>query len=194
MSRIKTELWLPQRKSNPNDPLVQAGGCVVVTFPDPDNPSWVNRVFLYDAADLLIAPLQPTPAQIGHSDLSLKVFRIHYRDTKGLDMGTIPSVSAALPKLKRFLGIPEGQCLTLLKCTPESLTRTDKNLAPLEHIGSPAMHGYTDQQPININSLSSVHAASALLPFENQPLNALRFCTNMWIAGLPAYAEETWKR
>lgn len=56
------------------------------------------------------------------------------------------------------------------------------------------MHGYTDQQPININSLSSVHAVSALLPFENQPLNALRFRANMWIAGLPAYAEETWKR
>lgn len=128
MSRIKTELWLPQRKSNPNDPLVQAGGCVVVAFPDPDNPSWVNRVealfntgsFFTTPQISFIAPLQPTPAQIGHSDLSLKVFRIHYRDTKGLDMGTIPSVSAALPKLQRFLGIPEGQSLTLLKCTPES--------------------------------------------------------------------------
>ncbi|KAJ6097010.1 hypothetical protein N7486_007756 [Penicillium sp. IBT 16267x] len=202
MSQIKTELWLPHKESNPRDPLVQAGGCVVMTFRDPDIPSWINRLETsFHKQDLsvtpefsVIAPLHPTPTQIDEFQIRLKDFGIHHRVAKGLDMANIPSVAASLPKLKKFLKIPEGQCLTLLKCTPDTLHRTDRNLAPLENIGTPAVHGYTDQQPININSLSTVHAVSVLLPPENQPLNALRYRANIWITGPPAYDEETWKR
>jgi hypothetical protein len=39
MSQIKTELWLPHKNSDPRDPLVQAGGCVLLSFQNPDNPS-----------------------------------------------------------------------------------------------------------------------------------------------------------
>ncbi|KAH8817023.1 hypothetical protein F5884DRAFT_778232 [Xylogone sp. PMI_703] len=202
MSQIKTELWLPHGNSNPYDPLVQAGGCVVLTFEDPDIPSWTRRLVTFirtwDFSAMpqtrVVVPLLPTPAQLDKLHIEMKTFSIHYRQAKGLDMGNIPSVVAALPKLKRFLGIPARQNLTLLSCTPDSLTRTDRNLAPLKYIGSPAVHGYTDQQPIHINSLSSIHAVSALLPQENQPLNALRFRANIWITGAPAYDEETWKR
>lgn len=197
MAKIKTELWLPGKGSSPRDPLVQAGGCVVLMFPDPDVPSWINQLeAFFHTGDLyatpevsVIVPLQPTLAQ----DESLKTFTIHYRDTKGLDMANVPSVAATLPKLKRFLGI-KNQNLTFLRCTPESLNHTDRNLAPLKYIGSPAIHGYTDQQPVNINNLSSIHAVSALLPPENQPLNALRFRANIWFIGAPSFAEETWKR
>ncbi|KAL4895039.1 hypothetical protein BDV59DRAFT_200296 [Aspergillus ambiguus] len=202
MSLIKTELWLPHEKSPSSDPLVQAGGCAVLTFEDPDAAGWVERLetFFYtrscDAKPQLsfIVPLQPTAAQMDEFQIKMRPFGIHSRDAQGLDMGGIPSVAAALPKLKKFLGVPESQALTLLKCTPDTLTRTDRNLAPLAHIGTPSVHGYTDQQPININSLSSVHAVSALLPPENQPLNALRFRANIWLTGAPAYDEETWKR
>ncbi|CAG8898224.1 unnamed protein product [Penicillium egyptiacum] len=197
MSQIKADLWLPHKYSNPQDPLVQSGGCVVMTFEDPDLPSWTSRVetFFHTRNPFsrpqlsFIVPLNITAAQA-----KLKTFGIHRRDAKGLDIGGIPSIAAALPKLKKFLGIPGEQSLTLFKCTPDTMTRTDRNLAPLKHIGSPALHGYTDQQPVNINSLSSVHAVSALLPTENQPLNALRFRANIWIANAPAYEEETWKR
>ncbi|KAH6994761.1 quinon protein alcohol dehydrogenase-like superfamily [Fusarium venenatum] len=88
----------------------------------------------------------------------------------------------------------EHQDLTLLRCTPETLLRTDKNLAPLEHIGKSAVHDYTDQQPVNINNLASVPAVSALLLKENRPLNALRFRANIWITAAGAFDEETWKR
>lgn len=53
-------------------------------------------------------------------------------------MGGMSSIATALPNLKRFLELPEDQTLTLFKCTPDTLVPTDKNLAPLEHIGSPA--------------------------------------------------------
>lgn len=202
MSQIKTEVWLPHKSSDLQDPLVQSGGCVVITFEDPDTSSWTDRLeTLVDTWNPLalpqlsyIIPLHMTTAQLENSHVKLKPFAIHSRDAQGLDMGRIPSIAAALPKLKKLLQIPRDQRLTLFKCTPDTLTRTDKNLAPLEHIGSPALHGYTDQQPININSLSSVHAVSALLPPENQPLNALRFRANIWITNSAAYEEETWKR
>ena len=202
MALIKTELWLPHKNSDPHDPLVQSGGCVVMSFEDPDTPSWTNRVetFLHTWNAFatpqisIIVPLHITATQIDDFQTKLKTFGIHSRDAMGLDLGSIPFIAAALPKLKKFLGFPDGQSLTLFRCTPDTLTRTNKNLAPLQHIGTPAVHGYTDQQPININSLSSVHAVSALLPIENQPMNALRFRANIWITGAPAFEEETWKR
>lgn len=202
MSLVKTELWLPHKGSSPRDALVQAGGCVLLTFEDPDRPTWTSwlETLVYTWSPFakpqvsFVVPLQPTSALLDECKVELKSFIIHYRDASGLDMGRIPSVAAALPKLKKFLGIPAHQTLMLFKCTPDTLTRTDKNLAPLKYIGSPAVHGYTDQQPVNINSLSSIHAVSALLPPENQPLNALRFRANIWITGAPAYDEESWKR
>lgn len=202
MSLIETELWLPDKDSDPRDPLVQAGGCVVLKFEDPDTPDWISRLetgfhtgnFSSQPQVSLVAPLHPTPSQMQELKLGMKGFGIHYRQASGIDLGSMPSVAVALPKLRKFLKIPKDHGLTLFKCTPDTLTRTDRNLAPLNYIGSPAMHGYTDQQPININSLSSVHSVSTLLPPENRPLNALRFRANIWITGAPAYDEETWKR
>lgn len=205
MSLIQTQLWLPHQSSNPDDPLVQAGGCLVVTFPDPDATHllpWIDRLDAYihtgninpSAEITFIVPLNPTSTQIPSYNISLQTFGIHSRAAQGLNFSHIPSVADALPKLKRFLRIPASQPLALLKCTPDTLTPTTKNLAPLEYIGSRAVHGYTDQQPVNINSLSSVHAVSSLLPTENQPLNALRFRANIWFTGAAAYDEEMWKR
>ncbi|KAM0426341.1 hypothetical protein ACHAPT_008382 [Fusarium lateritium] len=195
MSQIKTELWVPHEKSDPLDPLVRAGGCLVLRFPDPDAPSWIETL-MGDTTQRevsFIVPLQPTSELVDEYKIRMRPFTIHSRDAKGLDMGRVPSVAAALSKLKRFLKVSD-QNLTILRCTPDTLVCTDKNLAPLDHIGTPAVHGYTDQQPININSLSSVHAVSELLPTENQPLNALRFRANIWITGALAFDEETWKR
>ncbi|KAI8304896.1 hypothetical protein K4K59_012567 [Colletotrichum sp. SAR11_240] len=202
MCHIKTEIWLPHKESNPSDPLVQAGGCVVLSFRDPDPPSWTQKLetllHTWDPSAVpevfLVAPLQPTPTEVEKLNIRIKKFGIHAREASGLDLGDIPSVAAALPKLKKYLQIPEKRGLTLMRCTPETLTRCDRNLAPLKSIGTPSVHGYTDQQPVNLNSLSSVHAVSALLPPENQPLDALRFRANIWITGAPAFAEESWKR
>ncbi|OQD88803.1 hypothetical protein PENANT_c003G04732 [Penicillium antarcticum] len=202
MALIASELWLPTKDSNPDDPLVQSGGCVVLTFPDLDTPDWRTRFeTIFHTWSLsatpkvsCVVPLQITATQMDRFNMKMKTFRIHSRDAKGLDMGEVPSVASALPKLKKFLRLSNQSSLTILRCTPDTLVHTDKNLAPLQYIGTPAVHGYTDQQPININNLSSVHAVSALLPQENQPLNALRFRANIWITNTPAYEEETWKR
>ena len=202
MSLIKQELWLPHDTSDPRDPLAQAGGCLIVSFPDPDPLVWTKRLqAIFESWSLtatpdvrFTVPLLPPASQIDELGIQLRDFQIHSRTASGLDLGCLPDVATALPKLKRFLKVPERQSLTLLRCTPDTLVPTNKNLAPLKYIGTPAMHGYTDQQPVHIINLPSVHATSPLLPKENQPLSALRFRANMYIFGAPAYDEETWKR
>lgn len=201
MSQIETEIWLPQEGSDLGNVMVQSGGCLVMRFRTagavPIGPvsrllscfttsTWIDHT--------IVVPLNPTPALVAQERLHMETFTIHHRDAQGLNMGALPSVATALPHLKQFLNIPPHQKLTLFRCTPDTLARTDRNLAPLANIGTAAVHGYTDQQPVNINSLSSVHAVSKLLPPENQPLNALRFRANIWISGAAAYDEESWKR
>ncbi|KAF4958871.1 hypothetical protein FGADI_2073 [Fusarium gaditjirri] len=197
MSQIKTELWLrPEGRDTRSS--FDSVGCLVFKFPDPDPLTLLDQLkaLLFSHQKLITAfvPLSPDENYLKKHGIAMKTFAIHSREAKGLDMGRAPSIAAALPKLKRLLNIPEHQNLTLLHCTPNTLVPTEKNLAPLEHIGKPAVHGYTDQQPVNVNSLASIHAVSALLPKENQPLNALRFRANIWITGAPAFDEETWKR
>ncbi|RBR24404.1 uncharacterized protein FIESC28_02894 [Fusarium coffeatum] len=198
MSQIKTEVWLPCESSDENDPLVKSQGCVVFRFPDPDHIGWSDRlislIWRGQKEVVGIAPISSYERFEEKHGLTMKPFTIHSREAKGLDLGGLSSVADTLPKLKRFLKISDQQGLTLLRLTPDSLVRTEKNLAPLQHIGTPAIHGYTDQQPVNINNLASVHAVSALLPKENQPLNALRFRANIWVTGAPAFDEDTWKR
>ncbi|KAJ5755605.1 hypothetical protein N7533_005148 [Penicillium manginii] len=194
MSMIETEIWLPTQGDHV--------GHLAVMFPSLETPTWADRLeTLLRTWDLSAIPKVSfsVPLDViaeGFDDYVTKpkTFTIHSREAMGLDMGELPRVAAAMPKLKKFLKIPDNQGLSLFRCTEDTLVRTDKNLAPLENIGTPAVHGYTDQQPLNINSLSSVHAVSALLPAENQPLNALRFRANIWIENSPAYDEETWKR
>ncbi|CAG7566424.1 unnamed protein product [Fusarium equiseti] len=198
MAQIKTEVWLPDPGSDESDPLVKSQGCVVFRFPDPDPIGWSDRlksVLWRSQREVVgIAPISSYEGFEEEHGLTMTPFTIHSREAKGLNLGRLPSVAAALPKLKRFLKISDQQKLTLLRLTPDSFVRTEKNLAPLQHIGTPAVHGYTDQQPININNMASVHAVSALLPQENQPLNALRFRANIWVTGAPAFDEDSWKR
>ncbi|KAL6241785.1 hypothetical protein RBB50_011318 [Rhinocladiella similis] len=202
MSLVRQELWLPDEQSSKDNQLVQAGGCLVISFPDLDAPSTIGRLRAMIEARSpsavphvrFIIPLVPSSNQISETELQLKTFKIHGRQASGLDLGRLPTVAAALPKLKRFLKIPDRQSFTIIRCTPDTLVRTTRNLAPLDYIGTPATHGYTDQQPVHIINLPSVHATSKLLPQENQPLNALRFRANIYCAGAPAFSEETWKR
>ncbi|KAK5207139.1 hypothetical protein LTR20_006213 [Exophiala xenobiotica] len=202
MALIKQELWLPHPNGGQSDQLAQAGGCLIVSFPDPETPGLAKRLgSMFETWTLsarptvrFTVPLIPTSAHMAPISPELKNFTIHSRQAAGLDLGQLPAVAAALPRLKRFLRIPERQNLTLMRCTPDTLVRTTRNLAPLKHIGTHAVHGYTDQQPVHIINLPSVHATSQLLPPENQPLNAMRFRANIYCVGAPAFSEEKWKR
>jgi uncharacterized protein YcbX len=202
MALIEQQLWLPHAGSDPDHETVRSGGCLVVSFPDPDPPSVLARATAALEGGQWSArphvsftiPLKPTAEQIDKWGLRIKSFGVQERKSSGLDYSDIPAVAAVLPKLKRYLQIPDRENLTLMACTPDTFAPADTNLAPLEHIGIPAALCYTDEQPLHIINLPSVHAASKLLPFENQPLSARRFRPNIFVTGAPAYSEETWKR
>jgi uncharacterized protein YcbX len=202
MALIEQHLWLPHAESDPKHVSVRSGGILVVSFPDPDPPSILARAIAVlekgrSSARPQVSftiPLRPTPEQIDDWGLRMKGFGVHDRKSSGLDYSDVPAFAAVLPKLKRYLHLSEKENLTLMACTPDTLVPADTNLAPLEHIGTPSQLCYTDEQPLHIINLPSVHAASQLLPSENQPLSARRFRPNIFITGAPAYSEEMWKR
>lgn len=202
MALIEQRLWLPDAETDPDHESVKSGGVLAVSFPDPDPPSLLAR-----AAAVLetgrwsaqpqvsfIVPLRPTSEQIDNWGLRIKPFGVHERKSSGLDYSDVPAFAAVLPKLKRYLQLSAKESLTLMACTPDTLAPADTNLAPLRHIGTPSKLCYTDEQPLHIINLPSVHAASRLLPRENQPLSARRFRANIFVSGAPAFSEETWKR
>lgn len=202
MAMIKQQLWLPHANSDTDNENVRTGGCLIVSFPDPDPVSWVAQVKAILEQGTLSAhpqvyftiPLKPTNEQIDKWSLRIKPFIIHQRPATGLDFTDIPEVAAVMPKLRKLLQIAVKENLTLMACTSDTLAPTDTNLAPLKHIGTPSMQCYTDEQPLHIINLPSVHAISGLLPPENQALSARRFRPNIFLTGAPAFSEESWKR
>jgi uncharacterized protein YcbX len=202
MALIEQRLWLPHSRSDPEHESVKMGGCLMVSFPDPDVPNALTRTtamleqgnWSAQPRVSFTIPLKPTADQIDKRGLRIKSFQMPDQSYSGLDYGDLPEVSAILPKLKKHLQIPDNENLTLMACTPDTLAPTSNNLAPLQHIGTRAQKSYTDEQPLHLINIPSVHAASKLLPPENQPLSAQRFRPNIFLTGAPAYSEEGWKR
>ena len=202
MALIEQHLWLPHADSDPTHASVKSGGVLSISFPDPDPSSTLKRAIAVLETGRLSAqpqvsftiPLRPTSEQIDDWGLRIKAFGVQERKSSGLDYSDVPAFAAVLPKLRRYLQLSAKENLTLMACTPDTLAPADTNLAPLEHIGTPSKLCYTDEQPLHIINLPSVHAVSELLPPENQPLSARRFRPNMFITGASAFSEETWKR
>ncbi|KAL7758519.1 hypothetical protein ACKLNR_010946 [Fusarium oxysporum f. sp. zingiberi] len=121
LSQIKTELWLPKPNADKNDPLVQAGGCIVMSFADPAVPGWLDQIAGMIGKSLktpqvaCILPLQFSLEDIEQNKLSMRPFKIDGEDGRGLDLEKLPAFSDILPKLRLFLGYPEQQGITIFK-------------------------------------------------------------------------------
>ncbi|KAF5683562.1 molybdopterin cofactor [Fusarium denticulatum] len=121
LSQIKTELWLPKPDADKRDPLVQAGGCVVMSFADPAVPSWLDQIAGMIGKNLktpqvaCILPLQFSLEDIEQNNLTMRPFKIDGEDGKGLDLERFPAFSDILPKLRLFLGYPEQQGITIFR-------------------------------------------------------------------------------
>ncbi|KAJ4253936.1 hypothetical protein NW762_010334 [Fusarium torreyae] len=121
ISRISTELWLPRRDADENDPLVETGGCIIMSFPDPGAPRWPGQLadhtngWIRAPQVMCILPLDPTLADIEEHKIKLRPFNIDGKNGKGLDMESLPAVSDILPRLKMFLGYSDRHGLTIVK-------------------------------------------------------------------------------
>ncbi|CEI70452.1 hypothetical protein FVEN_g1041 [Fusarium venenatum] len=115
VSKVKTEIWIPKPDADKNDPLVQSGGCIIMSFPDPSIPSWLNIAAGYLGNSVTtpqvacILPLEPTKEELEEHKIKMRPFKIDGEDGKGLDMETLPAVSDILSRMKLFLGIQDKQ-------------------------------------------------------------------------------------
>ncbi|RGP78830.1 molybdopterin cofactor [Fusarium longipes] len=126
LSKIKTEIWIPKADADENDPLVKSGGCIIMSFPDPSIPSWLNVVAAYTGGSVTtpqvacILPLEPTKEELEEHKIKLRPFKIDGEDGKGLDMEGLPAVSDIIPRLRLFLGVQDRQGvpqgITVFKC------------------------------------------------------------------------------
>ncbi|PNP76530.1 hypothetical protein FNYG_09949 [Fusarium nygamai] len=121
LSQIKTELWLPKPNADKSDPLVQAGGCIVMSLADPAVPGWLDQIAGMIGKNLrtpqvaCILPLQFSLEDIEQNKLIMRPFKIDGEDRKGLDLEKFPAFSDILPKLRLFLGYSEQQGITIFK-------------------------------------------------------------------------------
>jgi hypothetical protein len=115
LSKIKTEIWIPKPNADKSDPLVQSGGCIIMSFPDPSIPSWLNVVAGYTGGSVAtpqvacILPLEPTKEELEEHKIKWRPFKIDGEDGKGLDMEGLPAVSDILSRLRLFLGVQDRQ-------------------------------------------------------------------------------------
>ncbi|RBA20567.1 hypothetical protein FPRO05_08014 [Fusarium proliferatum] len=121
LSHIKTELWLPKPNDDKSDPLVEAGGCIVMSFSDPVVPSWLDQIAGMIGKNLqtpqvtCILPLKFSLEETGQNNIIMRPFNIDGEAEKGLDLEKFPAFSDILPKLRLFLGYPEQQRITIFK-------------------------------------------------------------------------------
>lgn len=119
--QVKTELWLPKPNADNSDSLVQAGGCIVMSFADPAVPGWLDRIAgmidknFKTPQVTCILPLQFTLEDTEQNKLVMRPFRIDGENGKGLDLEKFPAFSDILPKLRHFLGYSEQQGITIFK-------------------------------------------------------------------------------
>ncbi|KAG5786856.1 hypothetical protein H9Q69_014066 [Fusarium xylarioides] len=121
LSQIKTELWLPKPNADKRDPLVEAGGCIVMSFADPAVPGGLDQIAGMIGKNLktpqvaCILPLQFSLEDIDQNKLTMRPFKIDGEDGKGLDLEKFPAFSDILPQLRLFLGYPKQQGITIFK-------------------------------------------------------------------------------
>ncbi|KAG9501947.1 hypothetical protein J7337_007653 [Fusarium musae] len=121
LSQVKTELWLPKPNADNSDSLVQAGGCIVMSFADPAVPGWLERIAGMIGKNFktpqvtCILPLHFSLEDIEQNKLVMRPFRIDGENGKGLDLEKFPAFSDILPKLRLFLGYSEQQGITIFK-------------------------------------------------------------------------------
>lgn len=119
--KMKTEIWIPKPNANETDPLVKSGGCIIMSFPDPSIPSWLNMIGGYTATPQVAAilPLKLTEEEIQEHKIKMRPFRIDGEDGKGLDLERLPAVDDVMSRLRLFLGVKDVKAR---KGIPQGLT------------------------------------------------------------------------
>ena len=109
LSKMKSEIWIPKPNASETDPLVKSGGCIIMSFPDPSIPNWLNMIGGYTATPQVAAilPLKLAEEDIKEHKIKMRPFRIDGEDGKGLDLEKLPAVDDVMSRLRLFLGVKD---------------------------------------------------------------------------------------
>ncbi|KAK8244540.1 MOSC domain-containing protein [Phyllosticta capitalensis] len=213
MTKIKTEMWVPDPSSptySPDGEWVKSEGCIVVSFPyiEDDKSSliykleqmgnFIRRSFLrqrgldnHGPRVYFRVPYNPSLERIkekGHTFESVKI----WTDCPiALNMG-IEIDPEVLEKLRYALGMSNP--VTLMRIDPNGYREVFR-CAPRkgEHVDYQPIVGMQDAYPLHIMNFASVHDVARNVGSAINKLDARRFRANIYVTGIPAFAEDHWK-
>lgn len=165
------------------------GGCLVVRFPV---KSSFNSFGMPAKSVTIQIPLQPTPERAEAKKYTLENVHV-WKDYPQAINVTNEIAADALDALRSFLGMSN----------PLALFRVDnRHLRPITRClpkgasGQSFKVGFADAFPINLINLSSIRDVGRAMPdtaSAKGKLDARRFRANVYISGVPPYAEDQWK-
>ncbi|KAB8772372.1 hypothetical protein FH972_026662 [Carpinus fangiana] len=203
LALVRPEVWLPTGNSSKKSSSDYERGSLVVTFPAPNLGPVIN--FLRSLAPRLITrsltagptvqfriPLLPTLAERTKFALLTKPVRVWDDTPNAIDMGKLIPQSIK-SDLASVLGVKNT--LTIFRVLPDAERQVLRRAPPSDDIGYAPIHRFSDSYPLHLQNIASVQALANELP-QSFPgrLSGLRFRANIYVAGPPAYAEDTWKR
>ncbi|KAI4840291.1 hypothetical protein E4T44_07949, partial [Aureobasidium sp. EXF-8845] len=208
LSQVDIQVWVPDPSSpsySVDAEWVKSKGCLVCSFAFSPEWSW-NLDGLKTAFSLLKTKLaqrnisaEPrltfklpiAPDEKRSSKYSREVMKIWKCSPTAIN-GTSEIPTETLAKLKYFLGVSNP--LALFMADPLNHRQVFRNAPTKEEAGYQPGVGFADAYPLSIMGIPSVQKVSQTvknLPTPN--LNALRFRANIYLTGIPAFAEDDWK-
>ncbi|KAI5292774.1 hypothetical protein KEM52_006076 [Ascosphaera acerosa] len=195
MALITPEIWVADPASpsySARLPAVASQGVLIIRYPrEVDRTEgWRNRLLwlaikigLAEAEERFEVPLYPP----SDHTYQLATLRIWNDAPEALDYGR--HVPASLSK---YLGASKR--LSLLRINPSGL-RTVTRCAPSEEqLGRKTETALADVYPLNLMNISSVRFIAKRVAANIPRLSVLRYRPNILIEGVPAFAEDDWKR
>lgn len=170
---------------------VKCGGCLIVRLP---TTSLMARFGLARKNNEFRLPLVPTNSRAFEQKYSYEDISIWKDRPRAINM-TSEIPRATLSELQAFLGVKDE--LAIFRVDEKHYRKVNRNLPQNAPEGTDFRVGLSDAFPVNLLNIASVQAVDSNLPAaSNQKgtLSPLRFRANIFVEGVPAYDEDTWKR
>ncbi|KAI4716044.1 hypothetical protein E4T48_07789 [Aureobasidium sp. EXF-10727] len=208
LSQVDVQVWVPDPSSpsySTDAEWVKSKGCVLCSFPFTPEWSWdldglktafslfKTKVAQRDirAEPRLTFKLPIAPDEKRSQKYNREVMKIWKCSPVAFNI-TSEIPTETLAKLKYFLGVSNP--LALFMADPLNHRQVFRNAPTIEEAGYQPGVGFADAYPLSIMGVPSVQQVSKTVKNLPTPhLNALRFRANIYLTGIPPFAEDDWK-
>ncbi|KAL8935773.1 MAG: hypothetical protein Q9211_004523 [Gyalolechia sp. 1 TL-2023] len=195
LANIEVEVWVPDPDSldyAPGEPNVQSDGVLLVRYPARD-----QRTGKHETQKSFELPFHPTKGQIMNQGYTMQKMTI-WNDCP--DSLLITSTNRAdsppwIRDIQAYIGCSKP--FALFRVAAGHDRQVFRNAPRKEQLGHQSVVGFADAYPLHILGLASVEDVDRRLTHvvpRFSTSTAPRFRANIYCKGLPAYAEDSWKR